>query len=588
MKNKILPFIFFVLGITLSLAQGVSFEAKVSKRTLGLNERLRVDFVMNENGDDFTPPSFTGFRVVGGPNQSISNSWVNGKRSFSKTYTYFLTPTQKGALSIDQATIKIDGEIYKTTPQKITVKEAVDIPRDPNSPEYLIDDNLHLVAEISNTRPYLNEAITIIYKLYFRNPLRISDGRAVENPKFADFWSHNIDITQLKVEDGTYKGEPYKMVVWKKSVLYPQKTGKLSIVPLSLSLVIDLPSNRRDFFGNRILQQSSRTVTAGRRTITVKPLPEKGKPANFFGAVGQFDFDALINKNALKATESFEIKLKVSGKGNLKLFNLPQLVLPNTLEIFEPEHAENVVTTLSGMQGFIEDNYTIVPRFQGKYPISPVAFSYFDPKKEQYFTLRSSEQIVDVFGGPVANNSNGNTVPLATKQLLTNTDESFRFIKLKPELEPIVQKEFWDSKLFYGLMGAPVFLLLAFVFLLQRNQRISDDVEGSRLRLANRLSKKYLGDAKKNLKNKALFYDALERAFYNYLKSKLRIKTDDFSKPRIAEILAKRNLTQKEIKSFLDLLENCEVARYSLATDAKMQQDFDQALAVISNIDKKI
>jgi len=499
-----------------------------------------------------------------------------------------LTPTQKGALSIDQATIKIDGEIYKTTPQKITVTEAVDIPRDPNSPEYLIDDNLHLVAEISNPRPYVNEAITIVYKLYFRNPLRISDARAVENPKFADFWSHNIDIPQLKVEDGTYEGEPYKMVVWKKSVLYPQKTGKLSIEPLSLNLIIDLPSNRRDFFGNRILQQSSRTVTAGRRTINVKALPEKGKPANFFGAVGQFDFDALINKNALKATESFEIKLKVSGKGNLKLFNLPQLVLPNTLEIFEPEHTENVVTTLSGMQGSIEDNYTIVPRFQGKYPISPVAFSYFDPKKEQYFTLRSSEQIVDVYGGPLANNSDDNSTPIATKQLLSNTDESFRFIKLNPNLEPIVKKAFWNSKLFYGLITAPFFLLLGFVLFLKRNQRISNDVEGSRLRLANRLSKKYLGEAKKNLKNKALFYDALERALYNYLKSKLRIKTDDFSKSRIAEILVKRNLTQEEIKSFLDLLENCELARYSPATDAKMQQDFDQALAVISNIDKKI
>jgi len=588
MKNRILPFIFFVLSLTLSMAQGVSFDAKLSKRTLGLNERLRVDFVMNENGDNFTPPSFSGFRVVGGPNQSISNSWVNGKRSFSKTYTYFLTPTQKGALSIDQATIKIDGEIYKTTPQKITVTEAVDIPRDPNSPEYLIDDNLHLVAEISNPRPYVNEAITIVYKLYFRNPLRISDARAVENPKFADFWSHNIDIPQLKVEDGTYEGEPYKMVVWKKSVLYPQKTGKLSIEPLSLNLIIDLPSNRRDFFGNRILQQSSRTVTAGRRTINVKALPEKGKPANFFGAVGQFDFDALINKNALKATESFEIKLKVSGKGNLKLFNLPQLVLPNTLEIFEPEHTENVVTTLSGMQGSIEDNYTIVPRFQGKYPISPVAFSYFDPKKEQYFTLRSSEQIVDVYGGPLANNSDDNSTPIAIKQLLSNTDESFRFIKLNPNLEPIVKKAFWNSKLFYGLITAPFFLLLGFVLFLKRNQRISNDVEGSRLRLANRLSKKYLGEAKKNLKNKALFYDALERALYNYLKSKLRIKTDDFSKSRIAEILVKRNLTQEEIKSFLDLLENCELARYSPATDAKMQQDFDQALAVISNIDKKI
>jgi hypothetical protein len=588
MKNVFVSVLVMMMALGQAMAQGVSFEAKVSKRTLGLNERLRVDFIMNENGDDFTPPSFSGFRVVGGPNQSISNSWVNGKRSFSKTYTYFLNPTQKGALTIAQATIDIDGETYKTTPVKITVTEAVEVPRDPNSPEYLIDDNLHLVAEISNTRPYLNEAITVVYKLYFRSPLRISDGRAVENPQFADFWSHNIDIPQLKVENSTYKGETYSVVVWKKSVLYPQKTGKLTLEPLSLSLVIDLPSNRRDFFGNRILQQSSRTITAGRRTIDVKSLPEKGKPANFMGAVGQFNFDALINKNTLKATESFEIKLKVTGNGNLKLFNLPKLVLPNTLEVFEPEHAENVKTTLSGMQGNIEDNYTVVPRFQGKYPVASVSFSYFDPKKEEYFTLRSSEHIVDVYGGPVANNLNDNTTSVAAKQLLANTDESFRFIKLKPNLEPIVKKEFWNSKLFYALLASPMFLLIAFVLLMQRNQRIAGDVEGSRLRVANRLSKKYLGEAKKNLKNKTLFYDALERALYNYLKARLKIKADDFSKDKIAEILSDKKLAGAEIQSFVALLENCEVARYSPATDAKMQQDFDQALSVISNIDKKL
>ncbi|MDG1291241.1 MAG: BatD family protein [Flavobacteriaceae bacterium] len=588
MRKTFITILLLMMGFVQTMAQEVSFEAKVSKRSLGLNERLRVDFIMNENGDDFTPPPFKGFRVVGGPNQSISNSWVNGKKSFSKTYTYFLTPIQKGGLTISQAKINIDGEIYKTTPQRITVTEAVEVPRDPNSPEYLIDDNLHLVTEISNNRPYLNEAITVVYKLYFRNPLRISDGRVVENPQFADFWSHNINIPQLKVENGIYKGEQYNVVVWKKSVLYPQKTGKLSLEPLSLSLVIDLPSNRRDFFGNRILQQSSRTVTAGRRTINVKPLPEKGKPANFFGAVGQFNFDALLNKNALKATESFEIKLKVTGKGNLKLFNLPELVLPNTLEVFEPEHAENVRTTLSGMQGSIEDNYTIVPRFQGKYPIAPVSFSYFDPKKQEYFTLRSSNQIVDVYGGPVATNSTDKNIPSTTKQLITNTDESFRFIKLTPNLEPIVKEEFWNSKRYYALLVLPLFLLVAFVLLMQRNLRISGDLEGSRLRLANRLSKKYLGEAKKNLKNKALFYDALERALYNYLKARLKIKTDDFSKDKITKFLGDRKLAQEEIQSFIALLENCEVARYSPATDAKMQQDFDQVLSVISNIDKKL
>jgi len=231
MRKTFITVLLLMMGFVQTIAQEVNFEAKVSKRTLGLNERLRVDFIMNENGDDFTPPTFNGFRVVGGPNQSISNSWVNGKRSFSKTYTYFLTPIQKGALTITQATINIDGEIYKTTSQRITVTEAVEVPRDPNSPEYLIDDNLHLVTEISNNRPYLNEAITVVYKLYFRNPLRISDGRVVENPQFADFWSHNINIPQLKVENGNYKGEPYNVVVWKKSVLYPQKTGKLSLEP---------------------------------------------------------------------------------------------------------------------------------------------------------------------------------------------------------------------------------------------------------------------------------------------------------------------------------------------------------------------
>ena len=586
--KKIQIFVLMIfMGIVQTIAQDVSFDAKVSKRSLGLNERLRIDFIMNQNGDNFTPPDFSGFRIVGGPNQSISNSWVNGKRSFSKTYTYFLTPKEKGALKIKQATISILGEVYKTTPVDITVTQAVAVPRDPNSPEYLIDDNLHMVVEISNSRPYLNEAITVVYKLYFRNPLRISDGRAIENPQFEDFWSHNIDIPQLKVESGTYKGEDYNVVVWRKSVLYPQKTGKLTIEPLSLSLVIDLPSKRRDFFGNRVVQQSSRTVSAGKRTIDVQSLPEKGKPADFFGAVGQFDFDALINKNSLKATESFEVKLKVSGNGNLKLFNLPKLVLPNTLEVFEPVHSENIKTTLYGMEGSIEDKYTIVPGFQGKYPISVISFSYFDPKKERYFTLSSNDQIVDVYGGPVLSNSNQN-IPLASNQLVTTADESFRFIKLQSDLEPIVKRRFWNSKLFYSLMALPLFMLIAFVMFARRNQRISNDVEGSRLRAANRLAKKYLGEAKKNLRNKPLFYDALERALYNYLRAKLKIKMDDFSKEKISQLLSVKNLSPNEIKPFIVVLEKCEIARYSLATDAKMQQDFDKAIQVISNIDKKL
>tara|TARA_A100000164_G_C21210572_1_gene453643 strand:- start:16 stop:429 length:414 start_codon:yes stop_codon:yes gene_type:complete len=137
-------------------------------------------------------------------------------------------------------------------------------------------------------------------------------------------------------------------------------------------------------------------------------------------------------------------------------------------------------------------------------------------------------------------------------------------------------------------MASPLFMLLAFVMFARRNQRISNDVEGSRLRAANRLAKKYLGEAKKNLRNKPLFYDALERALYNYLRAKLKIKMDDFSKEKISQLLSVKNLSPNEIKPFIVVLEKCEIARYSLATDAKMQQDFDKAIQVISNIDKKL
>ena len=159
----------------------------------------------------------------------------------------------------------------------------------------MIDGNIHLVAEISKTNPYLNEGITVVYKLYFRNPISVSDVSELESPSYADFWSHLINIPRAEINmRGTYKGEPYNEVVWRKAVLYPQKTGKLVLPPLTLNLSLNVPSNRRDLFGRRILTQAQKTITSGKNSIRVKSLPEKNKPENFSGAIGQFDFDVIL------------------------------------------------------------------------------------------------------------------------------------------------------------------------------------------------------------------------------------------------------------------------------------------------------
>ena len=176
MKQLFLLFSVICFGFfSVEVAAQVRFETKLSKNRLGLNERLRVSFEMNQNGDNFIPPNFDGFSVIGGPNQSVSNSYVNGVRSFSKTYTYFLTPNRKGKLTIGQASIQIDGEVYKTSPKQVEVTEAVNNPNSPQARATAIaDENLHLVAEISKTNPYLNEAVTVIYKLYFSSEISVS------------------------------------------------------------------------------------------------------------------------------------------------------------------------------------------------------------------------------------------------------------------------------------------------------------------------------------------------------------------------------------------------------------------------------
>ena len=579
---------FLVLG-TFTIQGQVSFEAKVSKKRLGLNERLRIDFEMNENGDNFNPPNFINFHVVSGPQQSVSRSWVNGVQSFSKTYTYFLTPKKKGKIVLGQAEVNINGEVYKTSPIEIEIISAVEKPNDPNNTDNIIDGNIHLVAEISKNNPYLNEGITVTYKLYFRNPISISDVQELESPSYGDFWSHLIKIGRAEINmRGSYKGEPYNEVIWRKAVLYPQKTGKLILEPLTLNLSLNLPSNRKDLFGRRILTQAQKMITTGKDIIRVKGLPQNNKPDNFSGAVGEFDFDVILNKNALKATESFQVKIKVKGKGNLKLFNLPPINVPNTLEVYEPEHEENIQITVSGMEGFIEDNYTIVPEYQGKYPIPPVKFTYFNPQTALYKTLNSQDLLVDVFDGPQAGSKRANTVVSESKQIIETSENAFRFIKLNTDLTPVNKKIFWMSNRFWILLFTPLLLIItAYLFKFFVFEK-TEDASTSKQRKAQYLAKKYLSSAKKVFHNQILFYEALERALHNYLKAKLKIETTELSKSKIEILLLDKKVKKQTALDYVSVIENCELARYAPGSSVNIQSDFEKASRLIATIDKQL
>jgi len=580
--------LFCMLAFSFANAQ-VKFESKVSKKRLGINERLRVDFVMNQDGDNFNPPDFKGFRIVGGPNQAISNSYINGKRSYSKTYSYFLSPESRGKFTINQGTIEIAGETYKTSPITVEVTAAVNKPNDPNDADYLATENVHLVAEISNSNPYLNEAITITYKLYVGSRVNItSNWREMDTPKYADFWNQNIDVRgAYKVREGEFRGEPYRYVILRTTVLYPQKTGELQIEPLTLDIPIDVKSNRRDMFRRPIITRVNKTISAGNRTINVKPLPEEGKPANFTGAVGDFKFDVTSNKRQLDATESLELSVRVSGSGNLKLFNLPTVKLPNSLEVYEPTHEESIRTQRNGMSGSMIDKYTVVPQFKGTYPIRPISFSFFNPKTEAYTSLASEEIIIDVENGPINEENTKSANENGGKQEVLSENEQFKYIKLESDLEPIIKERFFKSNLFWILLAAPFFIIPLFILIGRKRKKRLADVDGNRLRRANRLAKKYLGTAKKRMGDKITFYEALERALHNYLKAKLNLETSEMDQAHIAKLLAESGVDPSVVADFTALLQRCDFARYAPASNVTIKLDYETAVKTISNIDKQ-
>ena len=581
-------FILFIL-MGIGVQAQVSFVVKASKKTLGINERLRIDFEMNEDGDNFVPPSFKGFNVVGGPNQSISNSWINGKRSYSKTYSYFLAPKSQGTFSINQATIEIDDQIYKTTPLKIIITEAVSKPKDGNSADYVASENVHLIAEVSKSNPFLNEAITIVYKLYVSNDVSITRSwQELDTPKFQDFWSQYIEEKrEQQIYETTYEGKPYRYVILKKAVLYPQKTGELTIEPLTLDVPIDVQGNTRDIFGRRRMTRINRTISAGKRIINVKPLPIEGKPDDFSGAVGNFNFSVSVNKTMLDANEALELKIRTKGIGNLKLFNLPSLTLPSSLEVYEPVRDNKVAINIKGMNGFISDTYTIIPQYKGSYPIRPISFSYFDVTSAKYKTIISDEIVVKVQNGPVPNQLTEVNKSLSTENVLSLTNNQFKYIKTSTKFISINDLVFFKTFKFWCLLSIPFVFIPIIILIGNTRRKRLNDIEGRRYRIATRLAKKYLSEAKNNIGKQELFYDSLERALHNYLKAKLAIVTSEFSKEKIIELLTDRKVERNVVSDFEGLLKSCEFARYTPTSNVAIQQDYNKAVKVISSIDKQ-
>lgn len=569
-----------------ALAQETALTTTVSKNKLGLNQRLKVQFTINKPGaDNFSPPNFTNFKIIGGPSQAISQSWINGKASFSQSYSYIVQPKRKGELIIPVASIELDGKTYTSDPVKIIVLDPVDVPKDPNDPNYIAEQNIHLVAEVSKADPYVGEGVYVEYKLYVSQNISVNDFTITESPQYSGFWNQDIKINELRIKQGTYNGEQYRYVVLKKALLIPTKSGKLAIDPMKMDVVIGVPTGRGDFFGNPIIRNITRDFASAKKTINAKALPKLGKPENFTGAVGDFNFTVVTNRDILKSNQSAQLRATVSGTGNLKLFELPEITTPAELEIYTPEQKENVRIAATGLRGSVSKEYTIVPLYKGKYKVPNVSFSYFNPKEEKYYTLSSEDLFIDVLEGKELVTNSDNTTVL--KKDVATTGNNFRYIQTKTTLVSREPSDFFKSTWYYVLLLLPFLAIPIGIAIAKRNERLNNDVMGQKLRKADRLAKRYLSKAQKELGKKEAFYEALERALHNYLKAKLGIETSEISRDKISTLLSEKQIDSATISGFIAVLDNCDLARYTPISDVQMTEAYEAAKLIITQIDKQ-
>jgi hypothetical protein len=575
MNNKIKILLTLLLFSFLSFSQ-VKLEVKAEKTNLKIGEVIQVSYFFNEEGSNFTPPNFNGFNK-GGSYVSSNEEYINGDYAIQQVYTYVIQAAKAGRLVISPATIKFNGKTYASKSVAISVsneKAADAIQKNQNS-TYVsksavvnksiagANNLLFIDVEVSKTNAFVNEPVEVNYRIYLAPNLEIELNKNMVT-KFNNFWSQTEDV-QGGWERKVVNNRVYKSKIFKKAILYPQKIGKLEITPITLDLNISYPTGDFDFFGDPEFDVARREIVSNTKYLQVSSLPEKGKPDNFTGAVGTFEFKANVTKNELKSGESLQLDLIVSGKGNLKLFEIPKPNLPSNFEIYEPKHQEFVNENINGISGKIVDSYTIIPQEKGNFKLKSQYFSFFDITSKTYKTISSEAIDLEVLQGEnQANVTSNSKYKLAEKSQKTEPTSGF------------------DFSFMHFIGGVTLAGLALLFFTLKRNKSAVTETVITEIKPEKKEFS--VNDMEQFITNKEVFYQEMELKINALLQYKFGLEKADLNKENIIQKFQENHISQENTNDFIGLLQNCEKARYMPTSDGNMQLDYEKLKQLVQII----
>ena len=604
----------FVLAIfSASAAEKVTFEANLPLM-VAVGEPFRVEFTLNAepDADSFKAPSFEGFDVIAGPSVSTGSSiqYINGSisKSFSYGITYVLLPQAAGNVTIGAAEAKVDGTVYRTRPLPIEIVNEGDASRARQQPQgraggsddaqagaqgQVAKDDILLRAVVSRSSVYKNEPLHVAFKLYTRVPyVNIVPESA---PSFNGFWSQDLsDPNSARVGRETYAGKVYETRVLYDYLLYPQQVGSLTIDPVDMTVVAQVVVQSRHadpfFGGGREVFNVPRKVQSQRATVQVKALPA-GAPASFSGAVGNFTMDTQFPSERIAANSGATVTVKISGTGNLTFVQAPKLPLPTSFEQYNVKTTESINTSASGISGYRQFEYPFIARAEGAYDIEPIEFTYFDPQRVQYVTLKSKpltlEITPDARGGGDAVVMQGRGM---SKEEVKMLGQDIRFIKLGGAQLRSERVPFIFSAAYWILLLGVLALFTMIYVALRKQIRESQNVALVRGKRANKVAVQRFRAAKRYMEeqNRHAFYEEMLRALWGYMSDKFNIPVANLTKENVREELHKRGVSSEDSQRFTDIITRCDEAQYSPVESARMNDVYSEGVNLISRIESVI
>lgn len=590
--------LFFALVFAAGLwADNVRFAVDGPRQVIE-GQQFQLEYTLyNASGKDLKLPEFKGCKVLyQGTSSGTSVSVVNGKvdRQTTETHVITLRAEKEGSYTFAPATISTDGRTLSTNTWKLTVlppdKAGASSGRSSGRSGQSSDNTALFVRLIlSKSKIYEQEAVLATIKLYTQ-----ASGVQAENysfPSFEGFVVQDIDLpqnTSFSLEN--YNGINYKVAVLKQCLLFPQRTGKITITPGKFDFQVETYQLVNGPFGPmRVPQGVSRSVSTNTASVEVMPLPG-GKPASFMGGVGDFSLSSSISSTHVKANEAITLKLTIKGSGNLKYLKNPELQLPNDFDTYDPKVDVNVKASAGGVSGTRTVEYTTIPRFAGTFKIPAVEFSYFDLKSKSYKTLRTEAYEITVDKG--APGSGGKTVTnFSNKEDLKLLNQDIHYIKLdKMNLvqTPTLYIDNWVYWLWYIV---PALAFIVFVIINRKQAKANANVALMKNRKANKVASKRLKVAGKYLKNhdKEHFYDEVLKAVWGYLSDKLGLPNSELTKDNVAAELEKYGASAELIAEFNDILGRCEFAQYAPSqTDEAMDELYTQTVEAIGKMENTV